>query len=103
MDAKPMTLTFRQWRFGPDWPGERCGAKTRAGTPCRKPALRGKQRCQLHGGRAGAPSGPRNGRYRHGGYTKEALEARRQRAQQTRETYARLRMLEKLGERAGIL
>jgi hypothetical protein len=20
------------WRFGPDWPGQRCGAKTRKGT-----------------------------------------------------------------------
>ena len=24
------------WRFGPDWPGQRCGAKTRKGTPCQE-------------------------------------------------------------------
>ena len=22
------------WRFGPNWPGQRCEAKTRKGTPC---------------------------------------------------------------------
>ena len=22
------------WRFGPNWPGKRCEAKTRKGTPC---------------------------------------------------------------------
>jgi len=27
----------------------------------------------MHGGNAGAPSGKRNGNYRHGFYTKEAL------------------------------
>ncbi len=26
-------------------------------------------RCRMHGGSAGAPAGPRNGRYRHGRYT----------------------------------
>jgi len=29
-------------RFGPDWPGRRCGAKTRAGTPCKKAAMKGR-------------------------------------------------------------
>ena len=26
------------WRFGPNWPGKRCEAKTRKGTPCQRPA-----------------------------------------------------------------
>lgn len=68
MDANKI---HHPWRFGPDWPGERCGAKTRQGTPCQKPALRGKTRCQLHGGRAGAPEGKRNGNYNHGRFTKD--------------------------------
>lgn len=39
-----------------------CGAKTRAGTPCRRPAGGGTDhvgtgRCKLHGGRGGAPPG----------------------------------------------
>ena len=38
-------------QFGPDWPGKRCLAMTRAGTQCQKAALKGKDRCQLHGGR----------------------------------------------------
>ena len=42
----------RETRFGPQWKGIRCGAKTRRGTPCLKPAIKHKTRCQLHGGRS---------------------------------------------------
>src|SRR5262249_53774199 len=54
---------------------KRCGAKTRRGTPCRSPAVRGRKRCRMHGGAhgSGAPSGERNGNYRHGLYTAEAI------------------------------
>jgi hypothetical protein len=34
----------------------RCGAHTRAGYPCRAPAMRGKLRCRMHGG---CSTGPR--------------------------------------------
>ena len=44
--------------FGVNWPGKRCLAKTRRGTPCQKPAIRGKGRCQLHGGRSTGPKTP---------------------------------------------
>ena len=43
------------WRFGPDWPGQRCDAKTRKGTVCQKPPLTGKARCRLHGGLSTGP------------------------------------------------
>ena len=66
-----------RWQFGPDWPGHRCGAKTRRGTACLKPALSGKNRCQLHGGKSTGVKGGRNGNYRHGRYTKEAIANRR--------------------------
>ena len=33
----------------------RCGARTRAGCPCRAPAIRGKLRCRMHGGRSTGP------------------------------------------------
>ncbi len=33
----------------------RCGARTRAGCPCRAPAIRGKRRCRMHGGRSTGP------------------------------------------------
>lgn len=55
----------------------RCGAKTRRGTSCRSPAVRGKKRCRMHGGAkgSGAPKGNRNA-LKHGGHTKEAQEYR---------------------------
>ena len=37
----------------------------------------GKSVCRFHGGRAGAPKGSANGRYRHGRYTLEAVAERR--------------------------
>jgi hypothetical protein len=33
----------------------RCGARTRAGCPCRAPAIRGKLRCRMHGGHSTGP------------------------------------------------
>ncbi|MFC3174837.1 HGGxSTG domain-containing protein [Novosphingobium bradum] len=56
-----------------------CQARTRAGTSCRCPAVRGRARCRLHGGASGsgAPSGERNGVFRHGGRTVEAAALRR--------------------------
>ncbi len=64
----------------------RCGAKTRSGTACRCPAIRGKGRCKLHGGKS---TGPRTteGRerisranWKHGLYTR----AERERSQSFR-------------------
>ena len=54
----------------------RCGARKRNGTPCMKPRAKGRSRCRLHGGApgSGAPKGDRNGRYRHGLCTAEAIE-----------------------------
>ncbi|WP_366928722.1 HGGxSTG domain-containing protein [Methylotenera sp.] len=37
----------------------RCGAKTRLGHPCKSPAIHGKERCRMHGGKStGRPSTP---------------------------------------------
>jgi hypothetical protein len=83
------------WRFGPEWPGRRCLAKTRRGTLCQKPALKGNARCQLHGGRGGAPTGPRNGNYKHGEFTNEAIAARK-------ESWRRVRELYWLGKKLGM-
>jgi hypothetical protein len=56
----------------------RCGAKTRAGAPCRRAPVRGRKRCRLHGGLSpGAPRGSRNGNYTNGQWTAEAIEERR--------------------------
>jgi glucans biosynthesis protein len=57
----------------------RCGAKTRAGHPCRQAAVRGRPRCRMHGGAkgSGGPLGDRNGNFKHGVYTREAKTTRR--------------------------
>ncbi len=58
----------------------RCGAKTRSGKPCRAPAVTGRRRCRMHGGApgSGGPLGKRNGNYRHGRFTNEAIAIRRE-------------------------
>jgi hypothetical protein len=108
-----MDVTFekaaRHWQFGPDWPGVACGAKTRAGTPCKNPAVTGKQRCRLHGGLstgARTPEGRAKLRalhWKHGRATTEAKAAARQRAQIGREVRAELRSIEKEAIAAGLL
>ena len=57
----------------------RCGAKTRSGAACRRPASRGKKRCHMHGGApgSGAPQANRNAR-KHGLFTRAAIAERRQ-------------------------
>jgi hypothetical protein len=55
-----------------------CGAKTRAGTPCQRSPMPGRRRCRLHGGLSpGAPRGPRNGNFKKGDWTTEAIEERK--------------------------
>ncbi|WP_414888878.1 HGGxSTG domain-containing protein [Sphingomonas sp. Leaf67] len=55
----------------------RCLARTRSGTPCQSPAVRGKRRCRMHGGtNPGAPRGNRNA-LKHGLRTAEMSALRR--------------------------
>lgn len=61
MDAPRCTATSKRTK-------KRCGA----------PAERGKHVCKFHGARAGAPCGKAHGQYKHGHYTKEAVEQRRE-------------------------
>ena len=65
----------------------RCGAKTRRGTPCQSPAVRGKKRCRMHGGApgSGAPNGNQNA-LKHGRYTRDAMAERRALSQLLRES-----------------
>ncbi len=96
-------------RFGPDWPGKRCLAKTRRGTECQRPAITGAGRCRLHGGRS---TGPRTeeGRARisaantkHGRKTKERLAEAKVRAQANREIWYALKTQIELAIRDGYL
>jgi hypothetical protein len=63
---------------GPMRASKRCGARTRSGEPCASPAVSGKSRCRMHGGAkgSGAPRGNRNA-LKHGIYTREFVEERR--------------------------
>jgi hypothetical protein len=64
---------------GPMLSSRRCGAKTRSGKPCMSPAVSERKRCRMHGGSpgSGAPHGNNNA-LKHGRYTREAIEERRQ-------------------------
>ena len=88
------------WRFGPDWPGQRCGAETRKGTPCQRPAYKRNGRCSLHGGRSTGPKTDDGlarltaARTTHGKYTKEKRAAAKRFAEQGRQMRAELAELE---------
>ncbi len=56
----------------------RCSATSkRTGKPCQAPAVGGWTVCRFHGAGGGAPKGARNGRYKNGLFTTEAIEERR--------------------------
>ena len=55
----------------------RCTATSkRTHQRCKGPAVTGWTVCRFHGARGGGPKGERNGNYRHGECTKEAVETR---------------------------
>ena len=71
----PMEQNIKTRNFKPT---SECGAKTRAGTACRRPPVRGRNRCRLHGGLSpGAPRANKNGNFRNGHWTAEAIAERR--------------------------
>ena len=87
-------------RFGPEWEGQRCGARTKAGTPCQRPAVKETGRCNRHGGKS---TGPRTeeGRARiaaaqttHGRLTKEKRAAAKRNAAVGRQIRAELTEIE---------
>ena len=96
-------------RFGVNWPGKRCLAKTRRGTLCQKPAIKGKGRCQLHGGRSTGPK-TAEGLKRlaelntvHGQRTKERRAEAKALAQANREIWAELKLQVELMKQDGLL
>ena len=90
----------RPTRFGPNWPGKRCLAKTRKGTLCRRPAFKNNGRCRLHGGLS---TGARtleglnrisDANRKHGRCTKEKLAAKRKTVTVGRRVKGELKRLE---------
>ena len=102
--SEPGTLmeAGRATRFGPAWPGRRCGARTRHGGLCQKPAIRGRWRCQLHGGRS---TGPRTEAGRASIVAAPTRHGRRSRAhlEKVRELRAELRRITKAMRVAGLI
>jgi hypothetical protein len=98
-----------EWRFGPDWPGQRCGAKTRQGTGCKRPANKKNGRCRLHGGAStGAKTSEGRERIseanlRHGKYIKEKLEKQRRNAAIGRAIRKEVRQIEQSLVKEGVL
>ena len=87
-------------RFGPNWPGVRCGARTKAGGECQRPAVKRTGRCTRHGGKS---TGPRTqaGRDKiaalhttHGRLTKEKRQAAKTRAVVGRKVRAEVKQIE---------
>ena len=109
MIAKGNVTIGLETRFGPDWPGQRCGAKTRRGTGCQRPANKKNGRCRLHGGAStGAKTSEGRERIsqanmRHGKYTKEKLEKQRMNAAKGREIRKELRQMERELVAVGLL
>ena len=56
----------------------RCKAMAkRTGAVCKAPAVKGWSVCRMHGANGGAPFGPGNGMWKHGGRAKDVTETRR--------------------------
>ena len=97
------------WQFGPDWPGQRCGAKTRKGTPCQRPAYKRNGRCSLHGGRSTGPKTEDGlarltaARTTHGKYTKDKRAEAKRRAETGRRVRGELKRIEQRIVDAGLM
>lgn len=98
--AKRISELGKATRFGPSWPGRRCLAKTRNGTPCQRPAFKHNGKCSLHGGlstgakTAGGLKKISDANLKHGKYTKDKLKAQRYAAQVGRRVLGELKRIE---------
>jgi hypothetical protein len=110
-----MTLTKftsnigQRTRFGPEWLGKRCLAKTRSGTLCQRPAYKHNGRCRLHGGAstgARTPEGVQRiseANIKHGRQTKDKLAAQRHSAKVGRRVIGELKRIEQQIVDAGLM
>ena len=109
MIAKDNVTIGTECRFGPDWPGQRCGAKTRRGTACRRPAIKRNGRCRLHGGQSKGPK-TAEGRAKiaaanttTGQHTKAMIARRKEDAKIAKGLRDRLRVIEENLRRHGVV
>ena len=96
-------------RFGPNWPGQRCLAKTRRGTACQRPAYKHNGRCGLHGGLSTGTKTPEGlkriseANLKHGRMTKDKLAIQRQIAAVSRSLRSEIKRIEKALIDAGLM
>ena len=109
MIAKGNVLIGVETRFGANWPGQRCGAKTRRGVPCQRPANKRNGRCRLHGGQS---TGPKTAEGRAkiaaantttGQHTKAMIARRKEDAKIAKGLRDRLRVIEENLRRHGVV
>ncbi len=94
-------MTNHPRNTGPMQKARRCNARTRSGEACQSPAVSGKQRCRMHGGKgSGAPKGNRNA-LRHGLYTKEVLAREARLRDLCRRLRATIELIEKGASESG--
>ena len=109
MIAKGNVLIGLDTRFGADWPGQRCGAKTRRGTACQRPANKQNGRCRLHGGRSTGPKSAEGrakiaaANLRHGEFTQAKIAKRKEDAKVAKELRNRLRVIEQNLKACGVI
>ena len=98
--AKCISELGRPTRFGPNWQGKRCLAKTHKGTLCQRPAYKHNGRCRLHGGLSTGAQTPEglqrisDANLKHGRQTKDKLAAQRHAAKVGRRVLGELTRIE---------
>jgi hypothetical protein len=100
MIAKGNVKIGLETRFGPNWPGVRCGARTAAGGKYQRPAVKRTGRCTRHGGKSTGPK-TQAGRdkiaalhTKHGRLTQEKRMEARKRAEVGRKVRAEIKKIE---------
>ena len=96
-------------RFGPNWPGQRCLAKTRQGTKCQRAAFKHNGCCAMHGGLSTGALTPEGlqriseANLKHGRQTKDKLAAQRHAAAVGRRVMGELKRIENAIINAGLM
>ena len=92
----------RGTRLGAQWPGQRCLAKTRQGTPCQNPVVTDRNRCRMHGGLS---CGPRTAEGKERSIAAHWRHGRRSKAHiaKVQQINDRLRRVILQGRRAGLV
>ena len=107
--TKNISELGKSTRFGANWPGKRCGAKTRRGTECQRPAHKHNGRCGLHGGLATGARTPEGlqrisrANLKHGRSTKDELRRLQRAAEVGRQVKAELKRIERVLNDCGLL